>query len=143
MTGERLFQVNTYQIEHYSIKYSLNSILVRGWTSEVKLFALVQDKIGNFCKVEKSRHLSHTDNPKCSAIDNFGLFAITVSKSNVIVLWKLQNSPKSLPAERVIDACSIYFDEITICAVHTVKDVNERYRTIIVLSDNQSVTICD
>lgn len=33
MEGERLAQVNTYQIEHYEICYGNNKILVRGWTS--------------------------------------------------------------------------------------------------------------
>lgn len=38
MKGEKLQTFNTYQIEHYDIICSLNTFMVRGWTSEVKLF---------------------------------------------------------------------------------------------------------
>lgn len=49
--------MNTYQIQHYDIQYSFYTIMVRGWTSEVKLFEIQNDKTGNFPKIEKANHL--------------------------------------------------------------------------------------
>jgi hypothetical protein len=89
MEGERLNQINTYQIRHYDIKYGSDKILVRGWTSEVKLFQLHNDKEGNFSRLDKSYHLTHFEQATCSAIDNMGLHALTICKNDVIKLWKI------------------------------------------------------
>jgi hypothetical protein len=97
MEGERLHQINTYQIRHYDVKYGSEKILVRGWTSEVKLFQLHNDKEGRFSKLDKSHHLTHFEQPTCSAIDNMGLYALTVCKSDVIKLWGIGASEGSHP----------------------------------------------
>lgn len=51
MTGQKITQINTYQIQHYGICYGADKLLVRGWTSEVKLFHFVTDKEGNFVRL--------------------------------------------------------------------------------------------
>ena len=48
MSGEKLTHLNTYQIEHYSIDYGRHNILVRGWTSEVKMFKISTSKDKGF-----------------------------------------------------------------------------------------------
>ena len=60
MGGEKLAHVNTYQIEHYNIDYGKEKILVRGWTSEVKMFKINSSKDGGFGSLDKSYHLTHT-----------------------------------------------------------------------------------
>lgn len=51
MGGEKLSQVNTYQIQHYDVRYGNSLVMVRGWTSQVKLFQMGQDKNGGFVKL--------------------------------------------------------------------------------------------
>ena len=88
-----LHMLNTYQIEHYDIKCSMSGkIMVRGWTSEVKLFDLVTDKNGGYLKIEKAQHLSHDDQPVCSSICNLGFYSLTVSKSMQMCLWDLKST---------------------------------------------------
>ncbi len=64
--------------------------MVRGWTSEVKLFNVVTDKTGAFSKIEKGQHLSIHDQPLSSSIDNLALYGLTVSKEFKITLWDLK-----------------------------------------------------
>ena len=59
------------------------------------MFELVNDKMGNFHKIEKSFHLSHGDQPVCSSICNFGLFGLTISKSYQISFWTFKGSNPS------------------------------------------------
>ena len=40
MNGDRLATANTYQIEHYDVDFSRNHLIVRGWTSEVKIYEM-------------------------------------------------------------------------------------------------------
>ena len=54
--------------------------MVRGWTSEVKLFQIQTDKNNNFLRIDKGHHLSIPDQPLCSSIDNFAMHSLTVSK---------------------------------------------------------------
>lgn len=80
MNGDKIHTFNTYQIEHYDIKSAQKFIMVRGWTSEVKLFTVETDKTGSFKSIEKAQHLSIPDQPLCSSIDNLSLYGLTVSK---------------------------------------------------------------
>lgn len=66
--------------------------MVRGWTSEVKLFTVETDKTGGFKSIEKAQHLSIPDQPLCSSIDNLSLYGLTVSKEFKIILWDLNPS---------------------------------------------------
>eukprot|EP00919_Chromeraceae_sp_WS-2016_P052948 GHVR01125713.1.p1 GENE.GHVR01125713.1~~GHVR01125713.1.p1 ORF type:complete len:131 (+),score=3.84 GHVR01125713.1:390-782(+) len=91
MTGEILTTLNTYQIEHYSAGFGNNTLIVRGWTSEVKIFKITDHKDGNFNKLEKSFHLGSNDHPKCCSIDSHSLYSLTVSKSDQIFLWNLHS----------------------------------------------------
>lgn len=63
MKGQKLHTFNTYQIEHYDVRFSLKTIMVRGWTSEVKIFNIETDKTGGFLKIEKGHPLSIPDQP--------------------------------------------------------------------------------
>lgn len=117
--------------------------MIRGWTSEVKLFSLVNDKDGGFNRIEKSHHLAHSDHPKCSSIDNLGCYTLTISKSNQVTLWTLLNDRSSNLVEKKMDSYGVDLDNIEICVVHTVKDANERLRTIAVLSDGARIRICN
>lgn len=103
MAGERLAQVNTYQIEHYGVCYGANRALVRGWTSEVKMFQFVTDKAGEFLRVDKGHHLTHSEQAVCSALDNLGLYAVTVCKSDLVKLWAV-HSPEGHLSEKTADA---------------------------------------
>ncbi len=121
MEGERLAQVNTYQIEHYGVCYGNNRILVRGWTSEVKLFQIVTDKDGYFKSLDKSHHLTHSEQAVCSGIDNLGLHAVTVCKGDQVKLWAIY-SPEGHLSDKTIDAYQLNVEQPHLCAVHTLKD---------------------
>lgn len=142
MGGEKLAQVNTYQIEHYSICYGANKALVRGWTSEVKMFQFVTDKGGEFVKVDKSHHLTHSEQAICSAIDNLGLYAVTVCKSDVVKLWAVY-SPEGHLSEKTVDAYQLEIEKPHICAVHTLRDDSDRLRTFVVLANSSRAVLCD
>lgn len=142
MDGERLHQVNTYQIEHYDVKYGADSILVRGWTSEVKLFQLLSDKMGGFAKLEKKQHLTHSEQTTCSAIDNMGLYAVTVCKNDVVKIWFLKGDNGHIQ-EKPVDAYQLGVGSPRYVAVHTLKDTNDRLKTIAVIADESKVVICD
>jgi hypothetical protein len=89
MKGEKLHSFNTYQIEHYDIICSLNTFMVRGWTSEVKLFNVETDKSGGFLKIEKGYNLSIPDQAICASMDNLAIYGLTVSKEFKTTLWNL------------------------------------------------------
>jgi hypothetical protein len=142
MSGERLAQVNTYQIEHYNLCYGNNRVLVRGWTSEVKLFQLATDKNGDFQRLDKSHHLTHSEQAVCSAIDHLGLYAVTVSKGDIVKLWAIYSLEGHL-TEKTIDAYQLNIENPHLCAVHTLKDESDRLRTFVVLSNGSKVVLCD
>ena len=143
MSGEKLAQLNTYQIEHYSIDYGKQNILVRGWTSEVKMFKLTLSKDKGFGAIEKSYHLTHSEHIKCSAIDNLGYYALTVCKGNVVKLWHTSSGDVNHLSESTIDAYQLGLDDPTLCAVHTLIGANERLRTLVMLANENSIVICD
>lgn len=65
-------------------------ILIRGWTSEVKSFKLVSDKEGNFVKLDKSMHLTHSEKPTAVVVDNLGYYALTITAdAEQIKFWQL------------------------------------------------------
>lgn len=51
------------------------------------MFQFVTGKAIEFLRVEKSHHLKHSEQPICWSIDNLGLYAVTVCKSDVVKLW--------------------------------------------------------
>ena len=57
MNGEKLASTNSYQIEHYEIGCGRFNILIRGWTSEVKVFSAIEEKDGSFKALDKKVHL--------------------------------------------------------------------------------------
>jgi hypothetical protein len=69
----------------------------------VKLFQIVTDKEGYFQKLDKSHHLTHSEQTVCSSIDNLGLYAVTVCKSDLVKLWAIY-SPEGHLTEKTIDA---------------------------------------
>lgn len=80
MNGEKLASVGSYQIQHYDIKYTNSLVLVRGWTSEIKAFQLHEDKTGAFTKIDKGFHLTLSEKPESSVIDNLGLHAVVITE---------------------------------------------------------------
>ncbi len=108
----------------------------------MKVFCLFSDKEGNFQKIEKGYHLAHTEQALTSAIDNLGLYALTIAKNYVIRLWNLYSN-LSNPSETAIDSYAIGLDRPLHCAIHTVKDINERVKTVTVFADENNVAICD
>lgn len=82
--------MSSYQIEHYEVQFGGNLLLIRGWTSEVKGFKLVSDKEGQFVRLDKSLHLTHTEKPSAAAIDNLGLYALTITaEGDQLKFWHL------------------------------------------------------
>ena len=140
--GERLALVNTYQIEHYGISYGACRIMVRGWTSEVKLFQVVTDKASEFVRVDKSHHLTHSEQAVCSAVDNFGNYAVTVARNDVVKLWHI-HAPEGHLTDKATDACRLGVEAPELCAVHTLQDDNDRLRTFVVVANREKAVLCD
>jgi hypothetical protein len=92
MNGDKLFSINSYQIQHYFTSCGNKNILIRGWTSEVKLFEAIENKDGSFQALEKGQHLSHDENPLYAAIDNRDMYAISISKHGKAKVWNLYDS---------------------------------------------------
>lgn len=144
MEGEKLASIGTYQIEHYDVQYGGPYILVRGWTSEVKSFQLTTDKEGNFGKIEKNFHLTLSEKPAASVIDNFGLHALTITgDGEQVKLWELKPSQFSHPIEKTVETCQIGLGIAKHCAVLTLKEENERLKTLIVVSSDNKFVLLD
>jgi len=59
MKGEKLANENTYLIYNYGTSFGHRDILIRGWTSEIKIFETVEEKDGSFKKLQKKQHLAY------------------------------------------------------------------------------------
>ncbi len=112
MKGEKVHTFNTYQIEHYDIRFCLKTVMVRGWTSEVKIFTVETDKTGAFKSIEKAQPLSIPDQPLCASIDNMAMHGLTVSKDFRITFWSLHPSNPAKPELKVSEPYEIDMDEV-------------------------------
>ena len=80
--------------------------MVRGWTSEIKTFKLHEDKTGSFAKIDKAFHLTLSEKPTASVIDQKGLHAVVItSEGELIKLWRL-NDTNHL-SEITVDSCQV------------------------------------
>ena len=87
--GEKLATTNSYQIEHYEISCGNLNILIRGWTSELKVFSVIEEKDGSFKALDKKVHLPNDESPLHAAIDNLDMFAISINKMHKIKFWEI------------------------------------------------------
>lgn len=71
------------------------------------------------------------------------MYGLTVSKEFKTTLWNLNSSNPQKMELKVIEPYEIDLDEIESCLVHTLKDENERYKTLIIFSDKSKIVICD
>ena len=144
LQGEKLASIGTYQIIHYDIQYSNSFVLVRGWTSEVKSFKLQTDKEGNFLKIEKDFHLTLSEKPLASVIDNFGLHAVTISgDGEQVKVWELKPSQFSHPVDKTVESCQIGLDTVKHCAVVTLRGDDGRLKTLIVVGNDNKLVLLD
>lgn len=138
MKGERLATMNTYQIEHYEISCGKLDVMVRGWTSEVKILGLVEEKDGSFKKLEKKVPLTNEESPLHSAIDNQDMFAASVSKHHKVRLWWLFDS-----YHKDITSDEINKRGFTHCSLFTFESGYGRYKPVVILSNDKGFVVTD
>jgi len=142
MHGDKLANISTYQIEHYDVKYTNSLVLVRGWTSEVKAFQLVNEKDGSFNKIDKGFHLALNEKPRASVIDAFGLHACAITgEDEMIKLWKLGDP--SHPVEVTVDSYQVNIEQPKHCSIATLKLENERMKTVVLLASSTKMVLVD
>jgi hypothetical protein len=142
MQGEKLASVGSYQIEHYDIKYTNALVMVRGWTSEIKVFQLGSDKEGGFAKIDKGFHLTLSEKPVAAVIDQLGLHAVAIAnEGELIKLWTLADSLH--PSEITADSCQIGLDQPKHCAIATLKMENERLHTVVLVASDSKMVLLD
>lgn len=87
--------------------------------------------------------MNHQEKIKCSAIDNMGLYSVTVSGSDneLVKIWKIMEEDST--NEKTADAFKVGIEEIAYCSIQTLRDENDRLRTIVVLANSNKLVICD
>jgi hypothetical protein len=119
--GEKLFELNTSQVEHYKATFGEDFILLRSWTPEVKLYQISVTKDGKeFSKIERSTEMSHSDGVLDGACDMKGENGISLRKDRTIQLWNLDMRSHSSKVKKLIDSDMFGHGDTTVCAIHTV-----------------------
>lgn len=70
--------------------------------------------------MEKAFHLAHDENPISASIDNYDMYALTLSKSDEVKLWPLHSGAYlgsiSMHANPItFDSYKVELDDITKC----------------------------
>lgn len=136
--GEKLATTNSYQIEHYGMSCGHLNLLVRGWTSEVKIFSAVEEKDGSFKKLDKKLHLANDESPLSAAIDNLDMFAVSLSKQHKVKLWWLYELSHKEVTSETINAM-----DFTMCALYTFDHGHGRFKPLVILGHEKGFVLAD
>lgn len=144
LKGEKLFELNTSQVEHYKASFGEGNILLRSWTPEVKLFSIVLSKDGKeFSRIERSAEMSLADGAIDGACDLKGENGISLRKDRTIQLWKLDPRNHSSKVKKLMDPDVFGHSNVSVCAIHTVENDSGRTVSIAALSDGNNLVLCD
>jgi len=144
LTGEKLFELNTSQVEHYKASFGDGIMLLRSWTPEVKLFSIVLSKDGKeFSKIERAAEMSHTDGVLEGACDLKGENGVSLRKDRTIQLWKIDPKNHSAKVKKLMDHDVFGHGELSVCAIHTVQNDSGQSVSILALSDGNDLVLCD
>lgn len=138
MNGEKLATTNSYQIEHYEISCGNRNILIRGWTSEVKVFSAVEEKDGSFKALDKKVHLPNEESPLHAAIDNLDMYAISISKRHKVRLWEIYG-----PTHKEINSEEMNQRGFTKCALYSFESGFKCFKPLVILAHETGFVIAD
>lgn len=144
LKGEKLFELNTSQVEHHKASFGEGNILLRSWTSEIKLFAITMSKDGKeFARIERAAEMSHSDGVLEGACDLKGENGVSLRKDRTIQLWRLDPRNHAAKIKKFMDHDVFGHGELEICAIHTVENDLGKVVSIVCLSDGNDLVLCD
>jgi WD40 repeat protein len=123
LKGEKLAEINTSQVEHYQASFGENYLMLRSWTTELKIYNIVFAKDSKeFSKIEKGAELSHSDGVLTGACDMKAETAVSLRKDRTIQLWKVDMKTHSSKVKKVEDHVKFGHGDLSVCAIHSVEN---------------------